>query len=111
MRLISPRKTAPYQTLECAPSVTSPMTVAVLAMYTPLPSLVFLPRNLSSCASICMIADYETSADSKNEIKLRGRRRSGFGQESRDDNEQDHDDQPKHTPKEITRVRGNFGCM
>ena len=34
MRLMSPRNTAPYHTLECAPSVTSPMTVAVLAMKT-----------------------------------------------------------------------------
>src|ERR1017187_7078899 len=48
MRLMSPRNTAPYHTLECAPMVTSPRTTAVLARETPWPSFGFFRRNASS---------------------------------------------------------------
>src|SRR5277367_378170 len=70
MRLMSPRSTAPYHTLECAPSVTSPMTVAVLAMKTFLPSAGFLRRNLSSCfASLFTRKIYHEAAAAQIERK------------------------------------------
>src|SRR3954464_4679688 len=49
MRLISPRSTALYQTLEKSPRVTSPNTTAPFAMYTPWPRRGFLRRKVSNC--------------------------------------------------------------
>src|SRR5688572_22768224 len=50
MRLMSPRKTAWYHTLEFSPSVTSPTTTAVWARYTPRPSAGCFARKMSNCA-------------------------------------------------------------
>src|SRR5262245_15388537 len=55
MRLMSPRNTVLYHTLDRSPRVTCPKTTAVEARYTPFPILGWRRRNFANCFSSCVM--------------------------------------------------------